>query len=105
MPSPVFKSIFPYTQELLAEYPLMDDARLDQALRNASVAFGYWKKTAFSERSKVLKNVAALLRRDYEKLAILITREMGKVIAEAGAEVEKCAVTADHYADHAELFL
>jgi succinate-semialdehyde dehydrogenase/glutarate-semialdehyde dehydrogenase len=105
MKSSVFKSIFPYTQELLAEYPLMDETRLDQAISDASKAYASWKKFSFSERAAVLKNVAAILRRDSEKLATVITHEMGKVIAESRAEVEKCAVTAEYYADHAEIFL
>ena len=47
MPVPVFNSIFPYTQELLAEYPLMDDHQLDQAISNASTAYHTWKKFSF----------------------------------------------------------
>src|SRR5450755_2981418 len=105
MPNPVFKSIFPFTGELLAEYPLLDDTRLDQAISLASEAFRSWKKTTFSERAAILKQVAAILRRDQEKLATLITQEMGKVIAEARGEVEKCAGTAEYYADHSESFL
>ncbi|HEY4936856.1 MAG TPA: NAD-dependent succinate-semialdehyde dehydrogenase [Puia sp.] len=105
MSIPVFKSIYPYTQEILDEYPLMDDACLDQAIANASKAYGSWKKNSFSERGKVLKNVSTLLRRDQETLATLITHEMGKVFSEARGEVEKCAVTAEYYADHAESFL
>jgi succinate-semialdehyde dehydrogenase/glutarate-semialdehyde dehydrogenase len=101
----VFKSIYPYTQEIIAEYPLMDDAALDQIIYDASKAYQSWKKNSFSERAKVLKNVAVILRRDQEILATLITNEMGKIIAEARGEVEKCAVTADYYAEHAENFL
>src|ERR1700722_3963141 len=105
MSVPVFKSIYPYTQEILAEYPLMDDAVLDQCIHNASLAYQSWKKNSFTERAKVLKNVAAILRRDQEILATLITNEMGKIISEARGEVEKCAMTADYYAEHAEIFL
>ena len=101
----VFKSVFPYTLELQAEYPLIDDARLDQLISLAHQAYGSWKKTSFSERAQVLRNVASILRRDQEMLATLITREMGKIIAESRGEVEKCAVTAEYYAEHAELFL
>lgn len=101
----VFKSIFPYTQELQAEYPLIDDARLDHLISLAHQAYGFWKKTSFSERSQMLKNVASILRRDQETLATLITKEMGKIMAESRGEVEKCAVTAEYYAEHAELFL
>jgi succinate-semialdehyde dehydrogenase / glutarate-semialdehyde dehydrogenase len=101
----VFKSIFPYTQELLAEYPLMGDARLDQAISNATNAYQTWKKFSFYERGRVLKNVATILRRDQQMLAELITKEMGKVTAEAIAEVEKCAGTAEYFADHSEILL
>jgi succinate-semialdehyde dehydrogenase/glutarate-semialdehyde dehydrogenase len=105
MSIPVFKSIYPYTQEILAEYPLMDDAALDQCMHNASIAYKSWRKNSFSERAKVLKNVAIILRRDQEILATLITNEMGKVVTEARSEVEKCAMTAEYYAEHAEIFL
>jgi len=83
----------------------MDDNALTLAIETASRAFGSWKKTTFSHRAAILKRVAELLRRDTEKLAILITREMGKIISEAKGEVEKCAITAEYYADLAESFL
>jgi succinate-semialdehyde dehydrogenase/glutarate-semialdehyde dehydrogenase len=105
MSIPVFKSIFPFTQKILAEYPLMSNAILEQCIHNASTAYKSWKKNDFSERAKVLKNVAKILRRDHEIFATLITNEMGKVITEARGEVEKCAMTADYYAEHAEFFL
>ena len=100
-----FKSIFPFTQELLEEYPLMDDGQLIRSIEGAAQAYGVWKKTSFGQRSLVLHQVAQILRRDQEALAELITKEMGKIIAEARGEVEKCAFTADYYADHAEAFL
>jgi succinate-semialdehyde dehydrogenase/glutarate-semialdehyde dehydrogenase len=105
MSTAVFKSIFPYNEELIAEYPVMDDAQLDKAINKAADAYLVWKKMSFGERAAVLKQVAAILRRDQEMLATLITREMGKIIAESRGEVEKCAVTALYYADHAETFL
>jgi succinate-semialdehyde dehydrogenase / glutarate-semialdehyde dehydrogenase len=105
MPYTVFKSIYPFTQELQAEYPLMSEGQLDLTISNAHKAYGSWKKTSFSERSAILRNVALLLRRDQEKLATLITYEMGKIIGEARGEVEKCALTAEYYAEHSEDFL
>jgi len=101
----IFKSIFPYTQELLAEYPQIDETMVDQMITESSQAFGIWRKFSFSQRASVLKEVALIMRRDQESLASLITHEMGKVIAEARSEVEKCAVTAEYYADHSEDFL
>ena len=105
MSNPVFKSVYPFTQELVAEYPLMSDGALDTAIAKAFEAYRIWKEYTFSERADILRKVAIILRRDQGKFAALITREMGKVIAEASAEVEKCAMTAEYYADHAESFL
>src|ERR1700712_672611 len=102
MPDTVsFKSIYPFTLELQAEYPLMDENSLAEAMRLSHKAFETWKKTSFSERSEILRHVSAILRRDNEKLATLITKEMGKIIGESRAEVEKCAVTAESYTEHA----
>ena len=80
MSVPVFKSIFSYTQELVAEYPLMDDSQLDQAIIEASSAYQTWKKLSFYERGRVLKNTASLLRRDQEVMASLITKEIEKLL-------------------------
>jgi succinate-semialdehyde dehydrogenase / glutarate-semialdehyde dehydrogenase len=100
-----FKSIFPYTQEVIEEYPLMDNTAINQAIQSAEKAYPVWRLKSFDERATVLKNVAAILNRDRDTLATLITNEMGKVIAEARGEIEKCAGTCEYYAEHAEKFL
>ncbi len=105
MPVTIFKSINPYTQELLAEYPLMDDAGLGRAIDRAAGAYQIWKNFSFYQRAVVLQQVARIMRRDLDMLATLITREMGKVIGEARGEVEKSAVTAEYYAEHSSDFL
>src|SRR4029078_6818437 len=105
MAVPVFKSVYPFTQETITEYARLDEARLDLAVNAAARAYHVWKKTSFSTRAQIIRNVAALLRRDKESLATLITQEMGKLISETRGEVEKCALSAEYYADHAEEFL
>ena len=101
----LFKSIYPYTQEIIAEYVLMDDDGINQRLRIAEKAFAAWKEKPFEARAKVFTQAAVILKRDKEKLAVLITREMGKIITEAVAEVEKCAYVCEYYAEHAATFL
>ncbi|WP_244522369.1 NAD-dependent succinate-semialdehyde dehydrogenase [Geodermatophilus africanus] len=59
----------------------------------------------FAERATVLRRTAEVLRAGSEDLALLLTREMGKPLAEARAEVEKCATACDYYAEHAGDFL
>ncbi|HMO62403.1 MAG TPA: NAD-dependent succinate-semialdehyde dehydrogenase [Ferruginibacter sp.] len=101
----VFTSIFPYTQEPVAEYPLMNDAAINQSVQAAEKAFTQWRQYSFAQRAKVLNRTAEILRNTKEALASLITLEMGKTTTEALAEIEKCALVCNYYATHAEAFL
>lgn len=101
----VFKSIFPYTLEPIAEYEIMSSAKVEAFLAKSANAFKHWRKTSFAERSKLMLRVADLLIEHRDEYATLITNEMGKVLREAKAEVEKCAACCRYYAEHAEGFL
>jgi succinate-semialdehyde dehydrogenase/glutarate-semialdehyde dehydrogenase len=101
----IFQSIFPYTQQIIAEHPLMDDAAINQSLQQSTKAFQTWRHFSFEQRAAIFKNVAAILRRDKDVLTILITNEMGKVISESKQEIEKCALVCEYYAAYAEGFL
>jgi succinate-semialdehyde dehydrogenase/glutarate-semialdehyde dehydrogenase len=57
------------------------------------------------ERSGLMQRAAEVLRSRSDELAALITLEMGKLLKEAKAEVEKCAWVCDYYADQAPAFL
>jgi len=100
-----FTSIFPYDQSIIDVFPLMDEKTLDQKIALSAKAFKHWAAQGFGARADVLKKAAALLRRDSDNLSSIITHEMGKVIAESKAEIEKCAVTCEYFATHAEDFL
>lgn len=100
-----FKSIFPFDQTEIAEYKIMSDAEIDNALSTAEKVYPYWSAMPFEERAEVLKNVAELLLTHKEKLAWLITNEMGKVLKESISEIEKCALGCNFYADNAQQFL
>jgi succinate-semialdehyde dehydrogenase/glutarate-semialdehyde dehydrogenase len=98
-------SINPATGEELARVPPMDDAALEAAVERAALAQTRWRTTPLAERTALLRSIASVIRRDKPRLARLITAEMGKPLAEAEAEVEKCAVNCDFYAERAPEFL
>jgi succinate-semialdehyde dehydrogenase/glutarate-semialdehyde dehydrogenase len=52
-----------------------------------------------------MRSVAGVLRTDKSRYAALLTTEMGKPIAEAEAEIEKCASTATWFAENAQRLL
>jgi acyl-CoA reductase-like NAD-dependent aldehyde dehydrogenase len=94
-------TINPATGERIAEFELHDDRTVDAALDRAVTAQRMWRWTSHDDRRDLLKRLAAGFRRERDALAALVTEEMGKPIAEARAEVEKCALNCDFYADAA----
>ena len=98
-------TINPATGQTLHRYPTMTHAEVSAALDTAAAAQHDWAHQSFDDRAKVLLAAAAELRVRGESLALLITREMGKPLAESRAEVEKCAVGIEYYAENAQRFL
>ena len=101
----IFSSINPYNLETVAEYAALSDTQIQQKLDTAATAFKSWKKTSFAQRAELMHRVANILRRDKEALATLITTEMGKIIAESRAEIEKTAGHVAFFADNTEGYL
>jgi succinate-semialdehyde dehydrogenase / glutarate-semialdehyde dehydrogenase len=95
----------PVNGSILKSYPSWDRAKLMSVLDRVGRAQKSWAVTPFEERAEILTRVATRLRRKRDDYAALITLEMGKLVREARAEVEKSALTCDYYAVHAEPFL
>jgi succinate-semialdehyde dehydrogenase/glutarate-semialdehyde dehydrogenase len=100
-----YASLNPFTNQLIQTHASWDAQRLEHALDKAHGAQQTWAQTTYAQRAEVLRNVALHLYAQSDQYAILITREMGKPLREARAEVEKCAGVCDYYAQHAEEFL
>lgn len=100
-----FESVNPATGEALETFEAFSPSQINAALDQARSAFGDWKRRSFAERSDALRRVAAYLRAHKTPLARFATLEMGKPIAEAEAEIEKCAWNCEFYAERAEAML
>jgi succinate-semialdehyde dehydrogenase/glutarate-semialdehyde dehydrogenase len=99
------KAINPATGALIRDYPEHTDDVTTEKLRQAEQAYAVWKRTAFTDRSSLMRRAAHVLREDRGRYARLITEEMGKPIHEAEAEIAKCAWNCEFYAEHAKAFL
>jgi succinate-semialdehyde dehydrogenase len=93
-------TVDPRTGAVIAEYPAFDGARIEAAVAGTHAAAAVWAATPLPRRLALLRALADTLRAGRDEYAALMTREMGKPITEAVAEVEKCALTADHYVAH-----
>jgi succinate-semialdehyde dehydrogenase/glutarate-semialdehyde dehydrogenase len=99
------RAINPANGELIAEYDELDDQGIERAIATAAERFRSYRATSFDERAGWMRRAAALLRERKGRYGELMTREMGKPIAAAESEVEKCAWVCDYYAENAEAFL
>jgi succinate-semialdehyde dehydrogenase/glutarate-semialdehyde dehydrogenase len=95
----------PATEEVLARFDPFTSEQVERALDEAQDAFMAWRDRSIVERAVPMRRLAALLRERADRYARLITLEMGKPIAEARAELEKCAFGAEHYAENAARYL
>ncbi len=95
----------PATGEIIRTYEEMTPETVCDAIDGAHEAFLDWRDKPFSERAERMRRAANILLERKQSFGELITREMGKTIRSAVAEVEKCALGCSHYADHAENYL
>ncbi len=95
-------SINPATEEILGEFPILTINELEEKINLGHETFKKWRKVSFAEKKDLMKKVAQILLREKEKFAKTITLEMGKMIGESLAEVEKCATLCEFLANNSE---
>ena len=98
-------SINPATDQVNAHFEELSPETLEAKLQAACAAFKSYRQTPFAERARLIRNAAQILESDKRKFAALMTSEMGKTLASAIAEVEKCAWGCRYYADQGESHL
>src|SRR5437764_11921723 len=91
-----FESVAPATGEVLGSFPRSTAADVDRAVAKAKAAFEDWRLFPAPERGNILFRFAELLRAHKDELTDLMTREMGKVKAEAGGDVQE-AIDMSYY--------
>jgi succinate-semialdehyde dehydrogenase len=100
MTSPIFSTSNPATGEQIETFSFFTPKETEAVLVRADKTFQTFRKLSVHQRAQFLSNLAMTLRRNKDQLAKVITTEMGKISIEAEAEIEKCAMEADWYAEH-----
>lgn len=100
-----FESINPYSGESIEQVSDWDESQIESALSRSESAVPAWQETPLEQRCDIVRKAGEVLRSRKRELAELLTREMGKLIGEAEAEVEKCAWVCDYYAEEGPGFL
>lgn len=101
----MFNSINPYTNKQLNSYQFHNSKELENKFLNSNKAFNIWCKQGLPKRIQQIKAIGDLLIKYKQKAANAITQEMGKPIEQSVAEIEKCALLCNYYAENASSFL
>lgn len=98
-------SINPYTEEKIYSFTPLTSSEVSDKIDAADSVYRDWKETSFEERAELMKQAAAILRDRKKIYGEVISKEMGKPITQAIAEVEKCAWVCEYYAENTVDFL
>ena len=101
----MIKSINPVTGKTVKSYEIHSEKGVEKIINSIDKTWHHWRFTSFANRAGYMQNLSTLLRSRKEELALLMALEMGKVIREGVAEIEKCAWVCEYYAQNAESFL
>jgi succinate-semialdehyde dehydrogenase / glutarate-semialdehyde dehydrogenase len=92
----------PATGSAIADLPLATAADLEEALAASAKGFAIWRATDADARGVILHKAASLIRERADSIAMLLTLEQGKPIAEARGEVISSAALFDYCAEEAK---
>jgi succinate-semialdehyde dehydrogenase/glutarate-semialdehyde dehydrogenase len=98
-------SVDPATGATLERFEPHDAAEIERRLALAASAFAAWKLRPVAERCRTLAVAARVFEGSKRRLAEIATREMGKTLAAAEAEVAKCSWALAWYAENAQRLL
>jgi succinate-semialdehyde dehydrogenase/glutarate-semialdehyde dehydrogenase len=100
-----YASIDPTTGRRGESFPEHTEAEIAERVARAERAFADWRDAPHATRARALRAIAVRLRERARELAVLAAEEMGKPLRQGRAEVEKCAVGCEHYAEHGAAML
>ncbi len=101
----MLKAINPATGKTVQTYETYSGKGVEKIINSVDKSWHKWRSASFAKRADIMQNISSLLKSKKEELALLMAVEMGKVIKEGIAEIEKCAWVCDYYASNAESFL
>ncbi len=99
------RTINPTNGKVIKEYKETNRQALDAIISKANEAQKGWADKTYNERAKYLLKAAELLLENKDRLAEIMTLEMGKPLAESAGEIKKCAWVCEFYAENAGRFL
>ena len=101
----LIQTINPANGKIVQTFEQYNSNQVNEIIGLTHEAFLKWRNVGFAARKVFMKKAAAILRERKSEFGETLTLEMGKPISQAIAEVEKCALVCDYYAENAENIL
>ncbi|MGC3996773.1 MAG: NAD-dependent succinate-semialdehyde dehydrogenase [Anaeromyxobacter sp.] len=98
-------SVNPATGEVEARFEELSEVELERRVARAADVQRVWRRQPIANRARLLSRAADVLEAGADRFGRIMTAEMGKTLASARAEVEKCARACRYYAAEGEGFL
>ena len=95
-----FATVNPYTGRTVREFASLSSAEADAAVESSHAAFAEWRARPIEDRARIVGRAGELMRERKEALAMLITLEMGKLIAQSEGEVDLASSILGYYAEN-----
>ncbi|ROO06803.1 methylmalonate-semialdehyde dehydrogenase (acylating) [Pseudomonas fluorescens] len=86
----------PATQQVLAKVPFATAAEVDAAVSAAQRAFQTWKLTPIGARMRIMLKLQALIREHSKRIAVVLSAEQGKTIADAEGDIFRGLEVVEH---------
>src|SRR5258708_16671100 len=86
----------PATQEVLAQVPFATDAEIHVAIASAKLAYKAWKSTPIAARARIMLKLQALVREHMSRIALTLSAEQGKTVADAEGDVFRGLEVVEH---------
>ncbi|QWK80912.1 NAD-dependent succinate-semialdehyde dehydrogenase [Ochrobactrum sp. BTU1] len=97
--TPVFN---PATAEQIGATPSLDQKDIVAAVEAAEAAFPDWSNRLAKDRAKIMRHWSDLLLENIDDLALILTSEQGKPIAEARGEITASAAQIEFFGEEAK---
>src|SRR5690242_358194 len=95
-------TVNPATGETMQTFQALTPEELETKIQRAAEAFRAHRKAPFAGRAAKMRRAAEILEHEKDRLARIMTLEMGKTLKSAGDEAMKCAWACRYYAETAE---
>ena len=86
----------PATQQVLAKVPFATAQEVDAAISAAHQAFQTWKLTPIGARMRIMLKLQALIREHSKRIAVVLSNEQGKTIADAEGDIFRGLEVVEH---------